>query len=154
MIRLVSTSQLKIKAVQLMFPNHTIIPQNCDHLNLPVQPINNVEYCVNARLDCIIDESNSPCIAIENGIVQDGDNWSEVCYIGYEYLGIRKIVVSPLTFPVDGIMLSRAMKMNTTVGNMYKADNPDVDDKDWVLSVHGVSRLDQIIAGLKLINHS
>lgn len=172
-ILLTTTSQLKLRAVKNIFPSDKfeITTIKCDECGFPSHPYKSGGRCAKARLDYAAFKTFPQIfdyiISIENGIEKihscDGDiKYIDVCHVIIKYKGLISHSVGSIEFviPQDKMFLLKQSKKyyipelkikgySRTIGGLLRDDYPNIDPRNWVLSVYGQDRYHQIEDSLK-----
>lgn len=166
-VLLASQSKIKLAVVAKVFPpdQYCVTCVDCDSCGLPAQPYNSAVRCAKVRMN-YAKQMKFPqifdyYIAIENGIL--GVNHpQEVCEVLIEHKGLLSQSSGNVMLKVPSkyfYMLSTAEFINLphykifgyskTIGDFAHAADPSINSKNWIKSVHGVCRTEQIESSLR-----
>jgi len=166
-ILLATTSELKLEVVRKLFPseNFNITTINCDDCGLPPQPFNSSEKCAKVRLDYVkrktYPQDFDYVIAIENGIDRFINNshceYVDICHVLIEFKGLLVHSTGNTDFDIPREKIRELYRKqphdipelnikgySCTIGDIYHESDPNIDPKNWVVSVYNKDRRVQI----------
>jgi non-canonical (house-cleaning) NTP pyrophosphatase len=165
-IILCTTSDVKLQAVREVFPSTKVITYNTSGASLPEQPLNCGYMCCQTRINFVkqnVLEDYKYIIAIENVIdtinLVDPHHYLDVCHVivedrsGNQYHGVSKGIKIHKKY-IDRARLLTPLNYNryglaVTAGTMIAQEHPEIDHADWMASLNGIPRKDQIKQVLK-----